>query len=157
MERGARAHGRKVAQAVRREAHRGPFGRVQVRTSSHLDGRQGGRGGGADTDHDAEGRDLLVGRSMAERTGVSHTTVQRIWSAFSLKPHRSETFKLSTDPLFVDKVQDIVGLYVTRTTMDNFLHRRELQSAACYTYSLHEPGSPTFSIGAERRRSKILT
>ena len=51
-------------------------------------------------------------RSMAEKTGVSHTTVHRIWSAFSLKPHRSETFKLSTDPLFVDKVQDIVGLYM---------------------------------------------
>ena len=51
-------------------------------------------------------------RSMAERTGVSHTTVHRIWSAFSLKPHRSETFKLPTDPLFVDKVQDIVGLYM---------------------------------------------
>ena len=51
-------------------------------------------------------------RSMAERTGVSHTTVHRIWSAFSLKPHRSETFKLSTDPLFVDKVQDIMGLYM---------------------------------------------
>ena len=51
-------------------------------------------------------------RSMAKRTGVSHTTVHRIWSAFSLKPHRSETFKLSTDPLFVDKVQDIVGLYM---------------------------------------------
>ena len=48
-------------------------------------------------------------RSMAERTGVSHTTVHRIWSAFSLKPHRSETSRLSTDPLFVDKVQDIVG------------------------------------------------
>ena len=51
-------------------------------------------------------------RSMAKRTGVSHTTLHRIWSAFSLKPHRSETFKLSTDPLFVDKVQDIVGLYM---------------------------------------------
>ncbi len=51
-------------------------------------------------------------RSMAERTGVSHTTVHRIWSAFSLKPHRSGTFKLSTDPLFVDKVQDIMGLYM---------------------------------------------
>ncbi len=37
-------------------------------------------------------------RSMAEKTGVSHTTVHRIWSAFSLKPHRSETFKLSTGP-----------------------------------------------------------
>lgn len=51
-------------------------------------------------------------RSMAEETGMSPTTVHRIWSAFSLKPHRGETFKLSTDPLFVDKVQDIVGLYM---------------------------------------------
>ena len=46
---------------------------------------------------------------MAGRTGVSRTTVHRTWSAFSLKPHRSETFRLSTDALFVDKVQDIVG------------------------------------------------
>ena len=49
-------------------------------------------------------------RSMAERTDVPRTTVHRTWSAFSLKPHRSETCKLSTDPLFVDKVQDIDGL-----------------------------------------------
>ena len=48
-------------------------------------------------------------RSMAGRTGVSRTTVHRTWSAFSLKPHRSETFRLSTDALFVDKEQDIVG------------------------------------------------
>ena len=49
-------------------------------------------------------------RSMAAETGLSHTTIRRIWSAFGLQPHRSQTFKLSTDPLFVDKVQDIVGL-----------------------------------------------
>lgn len=52
-------------------------------------------------------------RSMASETGLSHTTICRIWAAFSLQPHRSETFKLSTDPLFVDKVQDIVGLYMS--------------------------------------------
>ena len=52
-------------------------------------------------------------RSMAAETGLSHTTIRRIWSAFGLQPHRSETFKLSTDPLFVDKVQDIVGLYMS--------------------------------------------
>lgn len=52
-------------------------------------------------------------RSMAAKTGLSHTTIRRIWSAFGLQPHRSETFKLSTDPLFVDKVQDIVGLYMS--------------------------------------------
>src|SRR6476661_7085509 len=50
--------------------------------------------------------------SMAQRSGLSKSTVGRIWKAFSLKPHLSETFKLSTDPLFVDKVRDVVGLYL---------------------------------------------
>lgn len=51
-------------------------------------------------------------RSMAKAAGVSISTVHRIWRAFSLQPHRSETFKLSKDPLFVEKVRDIVGLYL---------------------------------------------
>lgn len=51
-------------------------------------------------------------RMMAKRCGLSRSTVQRIWQAFSLQPHRSETFKLSTDPLFIEKVRDIVGLYL---------------------------------------------
>jgi transposase len=51
-------------------------------------------------------------RSLAKQTGISHATVHRIWRAFSLQPHRSETFKLSKDPLFVEKVRDIVGLYL---------------------------------------------
>ena len=51
-------------------------------------------------------------RSMASATGYAPSTIHRIWKAFSLQPHRSETFKLSTDPLFVDKVRDIVGLYM---------------------------------------------
>ena len=51
-------------------------------------------------------------RSMARTSGVSISTVHRIWNAFSLAPHRSETFKLSTDPQFVEKVRDIVGLYL---------------------------------------------
>jgi transposase len=51
-------------------------------------------------------------RSMARASGLSVSTVHRIWRAFSLQPHRSETFKLSTDPLFVEKVRDIVGLYL---------------------------------------------
>jgi transposase len=51
-------------------------------------------------------------RSMARTSGVSTSTVHRIWNAFSLAPHRSETFKLSTDPQFVEKVRDIVGLYL---------------------------------------------
>jgi transposase len=52
-------------------------------------------------------------RSMAKEIGLSHTTIRRIWTAFGLQPHRSETFKLSSDPLFVDKVRDIVGLYLS--------------------------------------------
>jgi hypothetical protein len=50
---------------------------------------------------------------MAGAIGFSHTTIRRIWAAFGLQPHRSETFKLSSDPLFVDKVRDIVGLYLS--------------------------------------------
>jgi transposase len=52
-------------------------------------------------------------RGMARASGVSVSTVQRIWRAFGLQPHRLETFKLSTDPDFVAKVRDVVGLYVT--------------------------------------------
>ncbi|MCS4511938.1 IS630 family transposase, partial [Xylophilus ampelinus] len=51
-------------------------------------------------------------RSMSAATGVSAPTVQRIWHAFGLKPHLQKTFKLSTDPHFVDKVGDVVGLYL---------------------------------------------
>jgi transposase len=51
-------------------------------------------------------------RSMARRVGVSASTVNRIWQAFGLKPHLVETFKISTDPLFVEKVRDVVGLYL---------------------------------------------
>lgn len=52
-------------------------------------------------------------RAMAEHAGMSQTAISRIWRAFALQPHRSETFKLSKDPLFVDKVRDIVGLYMS--------------------------------------------
>lgn len=51
-------------------------------------------------------------RLMARRCGMSQSTVSRMWRAFALQPHRSETFKLSRDPLFVEKVRDIVGLYL---------------------------------------------
>lgn len=51
-------------------------------------------------------------RSMARATGFNQTAVSRIWRAFGLKPHRSEHFKLSPDPQFVDKVRDVVGLYL---------------------------------------------
>jgi transposase len=51
--------------------------------------------------------------TMAEAAGVSDSTVGRIWRAFGLQPHRVETFKLSKDPLFIEKVRDIVGLYMS--------------------------------------------
>lgn len=55
-------------------------------------------------------------RSMAAACGHAPSTVHRIWQAFGLQPHRSETFKLSTDPQFVEKVRDIVGLYLDPPT-----------------------------------------
>jgi len=51
-------------------------------------------------------------RGMAQATGLSQTAISRIWRAFGLQPHRADTFKLSTDPYFVEKVRDVVGLYL---------------------------------------------
>src|ERR1700740_1726043 len=51
-------------------------------------------------------------RGLAKETGLSRMTVSRIWHAFGLQPHRSETFKLSPDPLLIEKVRDVVGLYM---------------------------------------------
>lgn len=51
-------------------------------------------------------------RGMAQATGLSAMTISRVWRAFGLQPHRSETFKLSPDPLLIEKVRDIVGLYL---------------------------------------------
>jgi transposase len=50
--------------------------------------------------------------SMAAKSGLSRSSVGRIWKAFGLKPHLADTFKLSTDPLFIEKVKDVVGLYL---------------------------------------------
>ena len=49
---------------------------------------------------------------MAKKAGLSNATISRIWRAFGLQPHRRESFVLSTDPLLIDKVRDIVGLYL---------------------------------------------
>jgi transposase len=51
-------------------------------------------------------------RGMAGVTGLSQSAISRIWRAFALQPHRTETFNLSQDPLFIEKVRDIVGLYL---------------------------------------------
>jgi len=58
------------------------------------------------------GRTHWSTRSMAEDTGMSHSTIGRIWRAFGLQPHRSERFQLSSDPFLVEKTRDIVGLYL---------------------------------------------
>jgi len=52
-------------------------------------------------------------RLMAQKLGLSQSAISRIWRAFGLKPHRHETFQLSTDPFFIEKVRDIVGLYLS--------------------------------------------
>ena len=72
------------------------------------------RGGSIATlEDDAAGHYPWSSREMARSSGISASSVQRIWRAFGLQPHRTETFKLSTDPLFVDKVRDVVGLYMS--------------------------------------------
>jgi len=55
-------------------------------------------------------------REIADRVGVSHTTVHRIWKAHALQPHRVETFKFTTDPNAEAKIRDIVGLYLNPPT-----------------------------------------
>ena len=59
-----------------------------------------------------KGRTHWSTRSMAQHVGLSHSTIGRIWRAFGLQPHRSESFRLSQDPLLVEKVRDVVGLYM---------------------------------------------
>lgn len=59
-----------------------------------------------------EGQTHWSVRTMAEASGVSKSTIQRVWSTFGLKPHQTKSFKLSTDPFFIEKVIDIVGLYL---------------------------------------------
>ena len=51
-------------------------------------------------------------RMMAHEAQLSQTAISRIWRALGLQPHRQEAFKLSTDPMFVEKTRDIVGLYI---------------------------------------------
>ena len=70
-----------------------------------------------------------TGAAMAEAAGVSVSSVQRIWRAHGLQPHRVRQFKLSTDPEFVDKLRDIVGLYVDpRRTPSCFPSTRRARS-----------------------------
>jgi len=59
-----------------------------------------------------EGQTHWSTRSMAKEVGLGRSSISRIWRAFGLKPHRHETFQLSTDPYFIEKVRDVIGLYM---------------------------------------------
>lgn len=72
-------------------------------------------------------------RTMAEASGLNQNAIVRIWRVFGLKPHLQENFKLSTDPFFVEKVRDIVGLYVnppvqTRAVVPCVDEKRQVQA-----------------------------
>src|SRR2546427_6907610 len=87
-------------------------------------------------------------RSMAAGTGLSRPTINRIWRAFGLQPHRAESFKLSNDPQFIEKVRDIVGLYLNPPERALVLCTDEKACASDYT-----PPSQAPELGAERDRS----
>ena len=79
---------------------------------------------------------------MAEEIEISKSTVQRVWNAFGVKPHRHEHFKLSNDPFFVEKVRDIVGLYVNPP--ENAMVLRVDEKSQCQAL---ERSQPMFTMG----------
>jgi hypothetical protein len=90
-------------------------------------------------------------RSMAGATGFSHTTTRRILTAFGLQPYRSETFKLSSGPLFVDKVRDIVGLYLAppnRALVLSVYEKSQIQALD------REQPAPPMMPGVSERRTR---
>src|SRR5215470_2820718 len=104
-------------------------------------------------------------RGMAKASGVSTSSVHRIWRAFSLQPHRVETFKLSTDPQFVEKVRDIVGLIWIRLTrrwssasMRKARSKRSTAPSRCCRCVLGKWSGArmTISVMAPQRCSQVL-
>lgn len=78
-----------------------------------------------------KGRTHWSTRSMAKKAGMSHTTIGHIWRTFGLQPHVVEQFKISSDPQFVDKVRDIVGLYMNppdRAVVFSFDEKSQIQA-----------------------------
>jgi len=88
-------------------------------------------------------------RTMAAAVGVSEATVRRIWHKHGLKPHLMETFKVSTDPNFAEKLDAIVGLYLNPP--EPFAAAFFAMSSSC------SPPSKLMSIGTTRRRRFIWT
>ena len=91
---------------------------------------------------------------MAARSGLSESTVGRIWRAFGLQPHRTDTFKLSNDPLFVEKVYDIVGLYLNPPEAAVVLSVDEKSQVQALARS--QPAFPTMPGMRERRTHDYL-
>lgn len=88
-------------------------------------------------------------RLLAKHTGISKSTIQRIWKAFGLRPHQVETFKLSTDPLFIEKVRDVVGLYMNPPA--NALVFAVDEKSQCQALDRMQPVLPLAPGVAERR------
>ncbi|HEY7007339.1 MAG TPA: IS630 family transposase [Jatrophihabitantaceae bacterium] len=86
---------------------------------------------------------------MAERSGLSPSSIGRIWKAFELKPHRADTFKLSNDPLFVDKVFDVVGLYLNPP--DGALVFCVDEKSQCQALARSQPAFPMMAGMPEKR------
>jgi len=97
-------------------------------------------------------------RTMAKEIAHAPSTVHRIWSAFGLQPHRVETFKLSSDPLFVEKVRDIVGLYLSRrsaplccvSTKNPKCRRSTARSRCCRCVPARSNGARMTTSGTKR-------
>ena len=88
-------------------------------------------------------------RLLSEELGISHASVHRIWRAFGLQPHRSESFSLSTDPQFVAKVRDIVGLYMSPP--DNALVLCVDEKSQIQALDRAQPILPMIPVHPERR------
>lgn len=93
--------------------------------------------------------------TMAKRSGLSKSTVGRIWKAFGLKPHLEEGFKLSNDPLFAEKVYDIVGLYLNPPESAVVLSVDEKSQVQALTRS--QPAFPMTVSAPERRSHDYVT
>lgn len=96
------------------------------------------------------GRTHWSTRSMAKHLGLSHATVGRIWRAFGLQPHRTESFRLSQDPLLVEKVRDVVGLYMNPP--DNAVVLCVDEKSQIQALERAQPVLP-MSVGQPERRS----
>ncbi|MET3515060.1 transposase InsO family protein [Pseudacidovorax sp. 1753] len=99
-------------------------------------------------------------RGLASETGISKSTVARYLQLFQLKPHRVESFKLSTDPLFVEKLRDVVGLYpqAVRTDQGPEFTSRAFTAwaqAKGVRHILNQPGKPTQNAYIESFSSKF--